>query len=110
MLNSSKPEISTAHTIKYRQMKKFLVLSLSDGVFIMLINVKISTIYEQHGKKFYNPEARSKETEEHAQMYRPAFAHIHLRIEIQILKLHWMMKNISYFNVCEAGRFSKHLH
>ena len=26
----------------------------------------------------------------------------HLRIEIHILSLHWMMKNISYFNVCEA--------
>ena len=29
---------------KYRQMKKFLALSLSDVVFIMLINVKMSTI------------------------------------------------------------------
>ena len=25
-----------------------------------------------------------------------------LRIEIHILSLHWMMKNISYFNVCEG--------
>ena len=28
-------------------MKKFLALSLSDVVFIMLINVKMPTIYEQ---------------------------------------------------------------
>ena len=31
----------------------------------------------------------------------------HLRIEIHILSLHWMMKNISYFNVCEARRASR---
>ena len=32
-----------------------------------------------------------------------------LRIEIHILRLQWMMKNISYFNVCEALRvFRKH--
>ena len=30
--------------LKYRQIKKFLALSLSDVVFIMLINVKIPTI------------------------------------------------------------------
>ena len=30
-----------------------------------------------------------------------------LRIEIHILSLHWMMKNISYFNVCEAQRASR---
>ena len=30
--------------IKYRQMKKFLPLNLSDVVFIMLINVKMPTI------------------------------------------------------------------
>ena len=30
--------------LKYRQIKKFLALSLSDGVFIMLINVKMPTI------------------------------------------------------------------
>ena len=38
---------STAHTckkLKYRQMKKFLALSLSDALFIMLINLKIPTI------------------------------------------------------------------
>ena len=29
---------------KYRQMKKFIILSLSDVVFIMLINVKMPTI------------------------------------------------------------------
>ena len=45
MLNSSEHEISTAHKkLKYRQIKKFLPLSLSDVVFIMLINVKMSTI------------------------------------------------------------------
>ena len=30
--------------LKYRQMKKFLALSLSDAVFIILINVKMPTI------------------------------------------------------------------
>ena len=45
MLNSAEHEISTAHkNLKYRQMKKFLALSLSDVVFIMLINVKMPTI------------------------------------------------------------------
>ena len=45
MLNSTEHEISTAHTkIKYRQMKKFLALSLSDVRLIMLINVKMPTI------------------------------------------------------------------
>ena len=39
MLNSTEHEISTANR-KYRQMKKFLAFSLSDVVFIMLINVK----------------------------------------------------------------------
>ena len=40
MLNSTEHEISA----KYRQMKKFLAISLSDVVFIMLINVKMPTI------------------------------------------------------------------
>ena len=45
MLNSAEHEISTAHKkLKYQQMKKFLALGLSDVVFIMLINVKMSTI------------------------------------------------------------------
>ena len=45
MLNSNEHEISTAHLkLKYRQMKKFLALSLSDVVFIMLTNVKIPII------------------------------------------------------------------
>ena len=45
MLNSSEHEISTAdQKLKYRQMKMFLALSLSDVVFIMLINVKMPTI------------------------------------------------------------------
>ena len=45
MLNSTEREISTILIkLKYRQMKKFLALSLSDVVFIMLINVKMPTI------------------------------------------------------------------
>ena len=45
MLNSTEHEISTAHKkLKYLQMKKFLAVSLSDVVFIMLINVKMPTI------------------------------------------------------------------
>ena len=45
MLNSTEHEISTAHKkVIYRQMKEFLALSLSDVVFIMLINVKMPTI------------------------------------------------------------------
>ena len=44
MHNSTEHEISTAHELKYRQIKKFLALSLSGVVFIMLINVKMPTI------------------------------------------------------------------
>ena len=44
VLNSAEHEILTAHKTKNRQIKKFLALSLSDVVFIMLINVKIPTI------------------------------------------------------------------
>ena len=45
MLNSTEHEISTAiKNLKYRQMKKFLALSLSDVVFIMLINIKTPLI------------------------------------------------------------------
>ena len=45
MLNSTEHEISNANKkLKYRQMKKCLALSLSDVVFIMLINVKMPTI------------------------------------------------------------------
>ena len=44
MLNSTEHEISTAHKVKYLPMKKCLALYLSDVVFIMLINVKMSTI------------------------------------------------------------------
>ena len=40
MLNSTEHEISAAH----KNLKKFLALSLSDVVFIMLINVKMPTI------------------------------------------------------------------
>ena len=31
----------------------------------------------------------------------------HSRIEIHILSLHWMMKNNSYLNVCEARSASR---
>ena len=54
MHNSTEHEISTAHKLKCRQIKKFLALSLSGVVFIMLINVIMPTIvgifniYEQH--------------------------------------------------------------
>ena len=45
MLDSIEHELSTAHKkIKYRQLKQFVALSLSDAVFIMLINVKMQTI------------------------------------------------------------------
>ena len=45
-------EISTTHkNKKYRQMKMFIALSLSDVVFIMLINVKMPTILELCMKK-----------------------------------------------------------
>ena len=33
--------------LKYQQIKKFLALSLSDVVFLILINVKMPTINEQ---------------------------------------------------------------
>ena len=42
--------------------------------------------------------------------FAPKLSHnvsVYLRIEIHILSLHWMMKNISYFNVCEAQRDSR---
>ena len=40
-----KREISTAHKkLKYGQIKKFLTVSLSDDVFLMLIEVKMPTI------------------------------------------------------------------
>ena len=45
MLNSTEHEVSTAHKkLKYRQIKKFLALSLSGVVFIMLINVKMTKL------------------------------------------------------------------
>ena len=45
MLNSTEHGISTAHkNLKSRQIKKCIALSLSDVVFIMLINVKMPTI------------------------------------------------------------------
>ena len=43
--NSAEHEISISHKkLNYRQLKKFLAFSLSDVVFIMLINVKMPTI------------------------------------------------------------------
>ena len=39
-------KLSTAQKKKYYKVKKFLALSLSDVVFIMLMNVKMPTIYE----------------------------------------------------------------
>ena len=44
MFNSTEPEISTAHKTKILTKKKFLALSISESVFIMLINVKIPTV------------------------------------------------------------------
>ena len=45
MLNSSDHETSTDHKkLKYWQIKKCIVLSFSDIVLIMLINVKMPTI------------------------------------------------------------------
>ena len=45
MLNSTEREnLNYSYKLKYRQMKKFLALSLSDVVFIMLVNVKMPTI------------------------------------------------------------------
>ena len=45
MLNSTEHESSAVQKeLKYQQMKKFLALSLSDVVFIMLITVKMPTI------------------------------------------------------------------
>ena len=44
MLNSTEHEILLITKIKYRQIKKLLALSLSDVVFILLLNVKMPTI------------------------------------------------------------------
>ena len=47
MLNSAEHEILNAHeTKKYRQIKKFLALCLSNVIVIMLINAKMSTIVD----------------------------------------------------------------
>ena len=46
MLNSTEHDISTGHkNLNADYLKKFLALSLSDVVFIMLINVKMPTIF-----------------------------------------------------------------
>ena len=79
MLNSTEHEISTAHkkTKKQQQMNKFCALSLSNGVFIMLINVKMPTTFMsrinfklsrvEHGKSFITsgPEFCSEKCFEH---------------------------------------------
>ena len=44
MLNSTEHNISTAHKKKYRKLNKLFALSISDVLFIMLINVKMPTI------------------------------------------------------------------
>ena len=45
MLNSTEHEISNAHkNLKYRQITMFLVLSPSNVVFIMVMNVKMPII------------------------------------------------------------------
>ena len=45
MLNSTERKILTAHKkLKYQQLEKLIALSLSDVLFIMLINVKMPTI------------------------------------------------------------------
>ena len=46
MINSTEHKISTAHKTKIQTNKKFLALSLSGVVFIMLINVKMQTIVD----------------------------------------------------------------
>ena len=47
MLNTAEHEISTAHKNSNTEMNKVLDLSLSDLVFIMLINCWHFNIYEQ---------------------------------------------------------------
>ena len=44
MLNSTEHEIITAHKTKLLKMMTFLAFKLSNGVFVMLINVKMPTI------------------------------------------------------------------
>ena len=44
VLNSTEHEISTAHKLKCLQINKFLALSLSDVVFILLMSVKMPMI------------------------------------------------------------------
>ena len=48
-LFSCSTQLSTKlQLLKYRKMKKFLALSISDVVFIMLINVKMPTIVDKY--------------------------------------------------------------
>ena len=45
MLNSTEHEISTAHRkLKFSEIKKYIAIIISDVEFIMLINVKMTTI------------------------------------------------------------------
>ena len=44
VLKSTEHDINCSSILKYRQIRKFLDLSLSDVVFIMLINVKMPII------------------------------------------------------------------
>ena len=44
MLNSTEHEISIAHKTKIMKIKTFVEFKLSNVVFILLINVKMSTI------------------------------------------------------------------
>ena len=46
MLNSTEHEMSTAHKTKIPTEKRILALSFPDFVFIMLINVKMSTLVD----------------------------------------------------------------
>ena len=48
------------------------------------------------------PSAQSDQSSMGALLTAKGQKFLQLRIEIHILSLHWMMKNISYFNVCEA--------
>ena len=69
MLNSTEHEISTRKNKNTNKRRSFLLLSLSDVVFMMLLNVKMPTIFDiltfmswisflcsrvEHGKSFIN--------------------------------------------------------
>ena len=46
MVKSTEHEISTAQKTKIKQIKNFLALTLSDVIFIMLVNVKMLSIVD----------------------------------------------------------------